>query len=85
MTARVRSLEHTRAQTVDESAATLRRIERDLHDGIQAQLVVLAMRLGQAKEKLAGRDDVDLEQVRRLVDDAHRGAKEAIVDLRDLA
>jgi hypothetical protein len=43
------------------------------------------MRLGQAKEKLAGRDDVDLEQVRRLVDDAHRGAKEAIVDLRDLA
>ncbi len=85
MTARVRSLEHARAQTVDESAATLRRIERDLHDGTQAQLVALAMRLGQAKEKLAGVDDVDLEQVRRLVDDAHRGAKEAIVELRDLA
>ncbi|MGO8875389.1 MAG: sensor histidine kinase [Acidimicrobiales bacterium] len=85
MTARVRSLEHARAQTVDESAATLRRIERDLHDGTQAQLVALAMRLGQAKEKLAAGDDVDLEQVRRLVDDAHRGAKEAIVELRDLA
>ncbi|MGH9018513.1 MAG: sensor histidine kinase, partial [Acidimicrobiales bacterium] len=62
-----------------------RRIERDLHDGTQAQLVAVAMRLGQAKEKLADGDAVDLEQVRRLVDDAHRGAKEAIMELRDLA
>ncbi len=53
MTARVRSLEHARAQTLDTSAATLRRIERDLHDGTQAQLVAVAMRLGQVKEKLA--------------------------------
>jgi signal transduction histidine kinase len=85
MTARVRSLEQARAQTVDASAATLRRIERDLHDGTQAQLVALAMRLGLAKEKLAERGDPDLEQVRQLVNDAHRGAKEAIVELRDLA
>jgi signal transduction histidine kinase len=63
----------------------LRRIERDLHDGTQAQLVALAMRLGMAKEKLAETDHVDLDQVRELVDDAHRGAKEAIVELRDLA
>ena len=85
MTARVRSLEESRAQTVDASAATLRRIERDLHDGTQAQLVALAMRLGQAKEELANEDTLDLEQVRLLVDQAHRGAKEAIVELRDLA
>jgi signal transduction histidine kinase len=86
MTARVRSLEHARAQTLDTSAATLRRIERDLHDGTQAQLVAVAMRLGQVKEKLAGGSDgFDLEQVRQLVDDAHKGAKEAIVELRDLA
>ena len=52
MAARVRSLEQARSQTVDASAATLRRIERDLHDGTQAQLVALAMRLGMAKEKL---------------------------------
>jgi signal transduction histidine kinase len=84
LTARVRSLENARAQTIDASAATLRRIERDLHDGTQAQLVTLAMRLGQAKEKLAT-DDVDLDQVRLLVEHAHRGAKEAIVELRDLA
>jgi signal transduction histidine kinase len=85
MTTRVRSLEHARAQTVDASAATLRRIERDLHDGTQAQLVALAMRLGLAKEKLAESAEPDLDQVRQLVDDAHRGAKEAIVELRDLA
>jgi signal transduction histidine kinase len=82
---RVRSLEQARAQTVDSSAATMRRIERDLHDGTQAQLVALAMRLGMAKEKLAAGDQLELDQVRRLVDDAHRGAKEAIVDLRDIA
>jgi signal transduction histidine kinase len=82
---RVRSLEHARAQTVDASAATLRRIERDLHDGTQAQLVALAMRLGMAKEKLAEKETPDMEQIRQLVDDAHRGAKEAIVELRDLA
>jgi signal transduction histidine kinase len=82
---RLRSLEHARAQTVDSSAATMRRIERDLHDGTQAQLVALAMRLGMAKEKLAGEGQLDLEQVRRLVDDAHRGAKEAIIELRDIA
>jgi signal transduction histidine kinase len=86
MSARVRSLEHARAQTLDTSAATLRRIERDLHDGTQAQLVAVAMRLGQAKEKLAApADGLDLDQVRQLVDDAHKGAKEAIVELRDLA
>jgi signal transduction histidine kinase len=85
MAERVRSLEHARAQTVDASVATLRRIERDLHDGTQAQLVALAMRLGMAKEKLATLDDPDLAPVRDLVDDAHRGAKEAIVELRDLA
>ena len=85
MAARLRTLEQARAQTVDASAATLRRIERDLHDGTQAQLVAVAMRLGQAKEKLDAAGEVDFDQVRRLVDEAHRGAKEAIVELRDLA
>jgi signal transduction histidine kinase len=86
MTARVRSLEQARTQTVDASAATLRRIERDLHDGTQAQLVALAMRLGMAKEKLEDDPEhVDLERVRELVDAAHRGAKEAITELRDIA
>ncbi len=83
--ARLHTLEHARTQTVDASAATLRRIERDLHDGTQAQLVALAMRLGMAKEKLEDPEHADLAQVRALVDEAHRGAKEAIVELRDIA
>jgi signal transduction histidine kinase len=85
MAARVHSLEQARSQTVDASAATLRRIERDLHDGTQAQLVALAMRLGMAKEKLGDSEHVDLDRVRELVDEAHRGAKEAIAELRDIA
>jgi signal transduction histidine kinase len=86
MATRVRSLEQARTHTVDASAATLRRIERDLHDGTQAQLVALAMRLGMAKEKLENDpEQVDLDRVRELVDAAHRGAKEAIAELRDIA
>jgi signal transduction histidine kinase len=86
MATRVRTLERARTQTVDASAATLRRIERDLHDGTQAQLVALAMRLGMAKEKLEDDPEhVDLDRVRELVDAAHRGAKEAIAELRDIA
>jgi signal transduction histidine kinase len=87
---RVRSLEVSRSKTLDAATETLQRIERNLHDGTQAQLVALAMRLGQAKDKLDNIDadngeTADLDAIRRLVDDAHRGAKEAITDLRDLA
>ena len=91
---RVRELEQSRSRVVDDSAARLRRIERDLHDGAQAQMVAVAMKLGLAKEKLggtiagttvAGTVQADLERVLELVDAAHRGAKEAITELRDLA
>jgi signal transduction histidine kinase len=84
---RVRLLEAARAQVVDDSASTLRRIERDLHDGTQAQLATLAMTLGQAKEKLEHRSDVpfDPDGALELVDSAHRHAKEALVELRDIA
>jgi signal transduction histidine kinase len=86
---RLRSLEESRSKTLDVATETLRRIERDLHDGTQAQLVALAMRLGQAKDKLdhlpTTEQTPDVAAIRRLVDEAHRGAKEAIIDLRDLA
>jgi len=86
---RVRELEQTRAHAVEDSAARLRRIERDLHDGAQAQMVAVAMKLGLAREKLGsaagGTAQADLERARELVDAAHRSAKEAIADLRDLA
>jgi signal transduction histidine kinase len=86
---RVRELEQSRSHVVDDSAARLRRIERDLHDGAQAQMVAVAMKLGLAREKLGaalnGTVQADLERVLELVDAAHRGAKEAIAELRDLA
>jgi signal transduction histidine kinase len=98
---RVRDLEEARASAVDDSAARLRRIERDLHDGAQAQMVAVAMKLGLAKEKLGGvvgataagaaggaaglTPEIDLARALELVDAAHRSAKEAIIELRDLA
>jgi signal transduction histidine kinase len=86
---RVRELEQSRALLVDDSAARLRRIERDLHDGAQAQMVAVAMKLGLATKKLGGMVDgtgqTDLYRVLELVAAAHRGAKEAITELRDLA
>jgi len=91
---RVRELQASRAQAVDDTAALLRRVERDLHDGAQARLIAVAMQLGLAREKLAadgpgggaGAADPDrLDRARELVDAAHRGAKEALTELRDLA
>jgi signal transduction histidine kinase len=75
-------LREARALAVEDSAAALRRIERDLHDGAQAQLVALAMKLSLAREELsAGETAVALD----LVDTAHREAKRTLVELRDLA
>lgn len=75
-------LRESRALAVDGSTAALRRIERDLHDGAQAQLVALAMKLGMAREELtAGARDEALT----LIEAAHGDAKQALVELRDLA
>ncbi|MEV0825191.1 sensor histidine kinase [Nonomuraea rubra] len=83
--ARIRTLEETRALAVEDAAAALRRVERDLHDGTAARLTALAMSLSMAKEELdeAG-DPVRLERARALIDGAHRGAKETLSELTDL-
>jgi signal transduction histidine kinase len=83
---RVRDLEQTRALAVDDAAALLRQVERDLHDGAQVRLATLAMQLGMAREKL-GEDSrpLDVDAARELVDAAHRNAKNALAELRDLA
>ncbi len=82
---------------VDDAAARLRRIEQDLHDGAQAQMVAVVMKLGLAREHLgkavagdgpsgASSPDRALEQrALELIDAAYHGAMEAISDLRDLA
>jgi signal transduction histidine kinase len=86
MAERVSELERTRTLAVEDAAAALRRVERDLHDGAQMRLAALAMNLGMAREKL-GDDDAsaDSATVRELIDAAHRNAVDALADLRDLA
>lgn len=86
---RVGDLERSRTELLDDSTGRLRRIERDLHDGAQAQMVALTMKLGLAKDhlgKLAARtEQVELARILELVDSAYVGAKEATNELRDLA
>jgi signal transduction histidine kinase len=82
---RVRELQASRARAIDDAATMMRRLERDLHDGAQVRLATLAMNLGMATEKLgADGPPPDLGQARELVALAHRGAKEALADLRTL-
>ncbi len=68
----------TRSNALDAHSAELRRIERDLHDGTQAQLVALSLRLGIAEQKLAE----DPDAVAQLLKDARGGAEDAMTELR---
>ncbi|MFD5633232.1 sensor histidine kinase [Streptomyces sp. NPDC127077] len=79
---RIRTLEETRAQAVDDAAATLRRIERDLHDGTQARLVGLAMHLTMIRELIGAGAPAD--RLLAVVDTAQGNARQAIADLRHL-
>ncbi|TDW17146.1 sensor histidine kinase [Kribbella kalugense] len=77
---RVTQLVESRQQVVDSVEAERRRMERDLHDGAQQRLVSLAMTLGLAKNRLGDREP----SVRALIEEAHKEAKQAIVEIRDL-
>jgi signal transduction histidine kinase len=74
-------LERARAGVVDDAAATLQRVERDLHDGTQARLITVAMALARADEHLASSD---VGRGRELVTDALANTKDALTELRDL-
>ena len=80
---RVESLTVSRDASVDIADAERRRIERDLHDGVQAQLVTLAMDLGMARQKLEASDTADPAVV-AMVERAHDDSKRAVSDLRNL-
>jgi signal transduction histidine kinase len=75
---RVQDLSESRAHSVDFSAAELRRIERDLHDGAQARMVALGMSLGMADELM----DRDPAAARRLLAEARTTSSAALGDLR---
>ena len=78
LAARVESLTETRAQALEAHGAELRRIERDLHDGTQAQLVSAALRLGLADQRF----DADPGGARTLMLDARAGIEDALAELR---
>ncbi|MEA2589477.1 MAG: hypothetical protein QOH66_2404 [Actinomycetota bacterium] len=80
LTRRLRQLEASRSAAVKSAEAERRRIERDLHDGAQQRLVSVAMNLGRATERF----DADPEAARELLVEAHREAKAALTDLRQL-
>jgi signal transduction histidine kinase len=76
LAARVRDLGRSRIQLVDAFEIERRRIERDLHDGVQQRLVALTMTLGSAE--LGAPEGPTLDLLRR----AHDQAEQALADLR---
>jgi signal transduction histidine kinase len=77
---RVAEVSQSRAETIDHSAAELRRIERDLHDGAQARLVALGMNLGMAEEMLSK----DPEGAAAMLAEARAVTTSALGDLRSV-
>jgi signal transduction histidine kinase len=80
MAAKVDQLTESRWDAVDASAAELRRIERDLHDGAQARLVALGMNIGFAEQVV--RDNPDLALT--LLAEARTSSGQALSELRAL-
>ncbi|MEU9434849.1 histidine kinase [Streptomyces sp. NPDC048252] len=80
LASRVEQLTATRADAVAAHGAELRRIERDLHDGAQARLVALSMRIGLAQRAYGA----DPDTARKLLFDAQDQAEEALTELRQV-
>jgi signal transduction histidine kinase len=77
---RVDTLRESRSAVLKVEANELRRIERDLHDGVQQRLVSLAIDLGLASDRV----DSDPAGARALLLEAREQANEALAELRDL-
>jgi signal transduction histidine kinase len=77
LTRRVEELSRTRDAIVAAVDDERRRIERDLHDGVQQRLVALGMLLGRARRHP--------DRAGELVAQAHDEAQRALVELRDVS
>jgi signal transduction histidine kinase len=71
----------SRARIVEAGDTARRRLERDLHDGAQQRLVTLSLALGIARERATGTDP----ELESLLESASKEAREALVELRELA
>ncbi|HMG29609.1 MAG TPA: sensor domain-containing protein [Jiangellaceae bacterium] len=79
--ARAEQLSLSRAAAVEAEATTLRRVERDIHDGPQQRLVRLTMDLEAAQRRLADNPDA----AGPLVEQALTQTQEALAELRALS
>jgi signal transduction histidine kinase len=79
---RVAQLERSRAQASAAETQSLRKIERDIHDGPQQRLVRLSMDLASAHRRLKSGDAAAAEQ---LLIEARATAGDAIAELRALS
>ncbi|MFH8446742.1 sensor histidine kinase [Streptomyces sp. NPDC018026] len=77
---RIEHLKESRADAVDVSAAELRRIERDLHDGAQARLVAMGMSLGTIEHLVR----TDPDKAAQLLAETRKSSAEALDELRQL-
>ena len=77
---RVDSLRDSRSAMLQIEATELRRIERDLHDGAQQRLVMLAIDLSLASDRV----ETDPAGAKQLMGDAREQARAALAELRDL-
>jgi signal transduction histidine kinase len=80
LAAQLGRLTDSRSQVVDASAAELRRIERDLHDGAQARLVSVGMSIGLAEQLVTNQPDLALS----LLAEARASNGQALAELRAL-
>ena len=71
----------SRARIVEVGDSERRRLERDLHDGAQQRLVTLSLALAMARDRAAAADPA----LAALIESAAKEAKEALVELRELA
>ena len=79
--ARLEDLQHSRERLVAAQDEERRRIERNLHDGAQQQLIALAVK-SRLAQQLAQRDPAKSAD---MLGDIQRDAEAALEDLRDLA
>lgn len=76
---RIDELAASRAGVLRAVDTERRRIERDLHDGVQQRLVALAMLLGRARRNRSP------EQAEALLRQAHKESREVLTELREVA
>ncbi|MCL1838086.1 MAG: sensor domain-containing protein [Propionibacteriaceae bacterium] len=78
----IASLEQSKTAAVDAELISMRKLERDLHDGPQQRLIRLGMDLSTAERRL---DTGDVEKARGVINEAKSHVEETLHELRNLS